>query len=131
VFARPLTLLKKPMTALAERYLAAWHTLGPIAAGEEFFRIDYTDFDDPVDIHEYLDRDEFAEPRIEWLYIASLKTLLGPPNATSRARISSRTQVPEGFELVIKRIEYFDGSDDDGDEDTGAEILFRKDYPLR
>jgi hypothetical protein len=119
------------MTALAEQYLAAWHSLGPIASDEEFFRVDYLDFDEPLDIREYLDHDELDEPRTEWLYIASLKTLLGPTNATSRARISSRTQVPEGFELVIKRIEYFDGSDDDGDEDTGAEILFRKDYALR
>jgi hypothetical protein len=129
VYGKAVKLLQSPMTALAQQYLGAWDRLGPIGAGQEFFRIHYFETEELPGFDS--DSEDDGEPRTEHLYSASLRTLPAAPSAVPQGRTSDKTQTPEGFELVIKRGIWMDGDDEDDDDDTGAEFLYRKKYPLR
>jgi hypothetical protein len=120
------------MNALAQQYLAAWEKLGPIAPREELFRVHYFQNEDPPGFNsDDDDREDNGEPRTTFLYSASLRTLPSRANAVPQGRTSDKTQTPEGFELVIKRVIWMDGDDEDDDDDEGAEFLYRKKYLLR
>lgn len=123
--------LQEQVATLAEQYVASWDKLGPIAAGKEFFRVEYTDFDDRGSTEDGLDDlDDFDdEDRQEFMNIVCLSTLPAPV-ATSRTRRSTQGQAPRGFEMVVKRL-MFEDNDDWREEDEEPSILFRKEYLVR
>jgi hypothetical protein len=99
---------------VAEQYVAAWGKLGPIKAGQEFFRVQFQNEDEPVypdsDEEEDEDEDEDRYRERKYLNIVSLTT---PPatDAASPDQPSNQGQAPKGFDLVVKRVELVDGDD--------------------
>lgn len=123
--------LKTHMLALSERYFAAWHSLGPIAVGEKFFTVGYTDFDDSATRQQGIEHSkELDESRTHYLTIATLSTLGVRLPPGSRVPISITKQVHEGLELEIKKVVIEDGDewDDAVEADREPEILLRKKY---
>jgi hypothetical protein len=102
------------VAAVAEQYVAAWGKLGPIKAGQEFFRVQFQNEDEPVypdsDEEEDEDEDEDRYRERKYLNIVSLTT---PPatDAASPDQPSNQGQAPKGFDLVVKRVELVDGDD--------------------
>jgi hypothetical protein len=125
-------LLKKPMAAVAEQYVAAWGKLGPIRAGQDFFRVQFTNHDEPVypdtDDEEDEDEDEDRYRRRKYMNIVCLTT---PPatGPTLPGQPSIRSEAPKGFDLVVKRVEMEDG--DDWYDADGATVVSSKRYPVQ
>lgn len=119
------------MAAVADQYVAAWGRLGPIPAGQDFFRVQFTNHDEPVypdtDDEEDEDEDEDRYRRRKYMNIVCLTT----PPATGTAlpdQTSNQVQAPKGFDLVVKRVEMEDG--DDWYDVDAATVVSSKRYDI-
>jgi hypothetical protein len=122
-------LLQKPVAALAEKYVAAWGKLGPIKAGQDFFRVQFTNHDEPVypDSDEEEDEDEDEDEdryrRRKYMNIVCLTT---PPVTDA----TLPDQPPQAFDMVVKRIEHNADDGDDYYDVDAAIVLSSKRYPV-